>query len=254
MQHNTKLLFLDIDGTLLPNGAMTTNPEMISAVKQVAKQLQVTLCTGRALSEAAKIIELFGLEASYHILESGALLLSPGLEVLEKFVLTSQDAEKILTAAGATIDGLGLCCESEWVDEVSKLKIPEFSTLALHAKTRDKTKIILEATKDIQVHYHFAVGTHPWIEGGEVILITPKGAGKGEGVKRVQKELAVSKAQSAGAGDMPNDLPMLEQVGIKFAMGNADESVKQVADYLLPSVEENGLLEAFEILGLRISD
>ena len=45
-------------------------------------------------------------------------------------------------------------------------------------------------------------------------------------------------------GDGGNDTSMIRTAGIGIAMGNALETLKQVADYTTTSVDENGVLNA----------
>ena len=45
-------------------------------------------------------------------------------------------------------------------------------------------------------------------------------------------------------GDSYNDLPMLEACGLSVAMGNAPPEVKSIADFVVPSVENDGLAVA----------
>jgi hydroxymethylpyrimidine pyrophosphatase-like HAD family hydrolase len=56
----------------------------------------------------------------------------------------------------------------------------------------------------------------------------------------VQKETAVA------VGDSSNDLPLFRGVGYKVAMGNATEELKEEADYITASVEEDGLAQFIE--------
>lgn len=51
-------------------------------------------------------------------------------------------------------------------------------------------------------------------------------------------------------GDGPNDLQMMEYAGIGIAMGNAREEVKERADMVTSSINNDGIYRAFETLGL----
>ncbi len=51
-------------------------------------------------------------------------------------------------------------------------------------------------------------------------------------------------------GDAQNDLCMFDVADVSIAMGNATEEVKQKADRITASLEENGILKAFEDLQL----
>ena len=48
----------------------------------------------------------------------------------------------------------------------------------------------------------------------------------------------------------PNDLQMMEYAGISVAMGNARDEVKRLADMVTNHIDEDGILHAFERLGL----
>lgn len=47
-------------------------------------------------------------------------------------------------------------------------------------------------------------------------------------------------------GDGGNDKGMLEVAGIGVAMGNANDDVKAVADYVTTTVDDNGIANAFK--------
>ena len=67
---------------------------------------------------------------------------------------------------------------------------------------------------------------------------------KAAGVSRVGKTLGVDPANMVAAGDSYNDLPMLKACGFGIAMGSAPEEVKAIADFVAPTVEEDGLAVA----------
>ena len=62
-------------------------------------------------------------------------------------------------------------------------------------------------------------------------------------------ELTEMRLWHAETGD--NDLEMLKAVGFGVAMGNAEESVKAVADYVTDTNEEEGVAKAVEKFALR---
>ena len=47
-----------------------------------------------------------------------------------------------------------------------------------------------------------------------------------------------------------NDLEMLTTVGTSICMANGPSELKKVSDFVCPPVEEDGLYQAFEQLGL----
>ena len=49
-------------------------------------------------------------------------------------------------------------------------------------------------------------------------------------------------------GDGGNDIPIIRQAGIGVAMGNARDEVKEAADYVTTSVNEDGVRNALHVL------
>jgi hydroxymethylpyrimidine pyrophosphatase-like HAD family hydrolase len=69
---------------------------------------------------------------------------------------------------------------------------------------------------------------------------------KGSALRDVLDYQGISAKQVIAIGDSFNDLPVFEVVGTKIAMGNAPGSLKQLADWVAPTVEEDGLAVVIE--------
>lgn len=54
-----------------------------------------------------------------------------------------------------------------------------------------------------------------------------------------------------GIGDQENDFTLVEQAGLGVAMGNAIEKVKEVADYITKTNDENGVAYAIRKFALK---
>ncbi|MBO7067813.1 MAG: Cof-type HAD-IIB family hydrolase [Bacteroidaceae bacterium] len=80
--------------------------------------------------------------------------------------------------------------------------------------------------------------------------ITAKGADKGEGLLSMTKHLGLNPKHTMAFGDGGNDSSMIRTAGIGVAMGNALDSLKQEADYVTTSVDEDGVWNALCHFGL----
>lgn len=80
--------------------------------------------------------------------------------------------------------------------------------------------------------------------------ITPRDTNKGVAINYLLDYLKIDKKDSIGIGDSYNDLAMFENVGCSVAMGNGDEEVKKLATIVTSNINENGLYNAFKLLGL----
>ena len=80
--------------------------------------------------------------------------------------------------------------------------------------------------------------------------ITANGADKGKGILAIARHEGFNPSQTIAFGDGGNDTSMILQAGIGIAMGNAIDELKQQADYVTTSVDENGILNALRHFGI----
>lgn len=107
----------------------------------------------------------------------------------------------------------------------------------LLAKLRQRyTPTELYLTKSVDI---FLEATHPEVNKGNAVRYL------------AENILGLRADQVMAIGDNFNDFEMLQYVGIGVAMGNAPEGVRAIANWVAPSVEEDGAAIAIEkfILG-----
>ena len=88
--------------------------------------------------------------------------------------------------------------------------------------------------------------THDWL-----VEATAPGVDKGSALLRLCALLGIDPARVLAIGDSDNDIPMLAAAGFGVAMGNASLGVKAVADWVAPTIDEDGAAVALERLILR---
>ena len=64
------------------------------------------------------------------------------------------------------------------------------------------------------------------------------------------KEHGLEQSESMAFGDGENDMEMLRYAGIGVAMGNSSDKVKEAADYVTDSVDNDGIEKALLHFGL----
>ncbi len=74
--------------------------------------------------------------------------------------------------------------------------------------------------------------------------VIPLGSNKQIGLQKMMEYYGLSREEILAFGDGGNDIPMLQYAGIGVAMGNAKDTVKQSADYVTASVDEDGIYKA----------
>jgi len=78
------------------------------------------------------------------------------------------------------------------------------------------------------------------------VEVTNQRASKGQALAFLARKLGVTQAETMAIGDNDNDADMVAWAGLGVAMGNASDAVKAVADYVAPSIEDDGAAEAIE--------
>lgn len=76
--------------------------------------------------------------------------------------------------------------------------------------------------------------------------ISPIGGTKQHGIDQFLQYYDIDLSETMAFGDGGNDMQMLNHVAISVAMGNANDEVKAIADYVTDDVEHDGILKALK--------
>ena len=99
-----------------------------------------------------------------------------------------------------------------------------------------------------QIRATLTGGLEPTTSGhGAIDLIIP-GCHKASGLARLVERWGIDPADCAAFGDGGNDLEMLSYVGHGYAVANASDELKAVAEEVVPSNDEDGVLVKLEEL------
>lgn len=78
--------------------------------------------------------------------------------------------------------------------------------------------------------------------------ILPKHANKGEALCKMAELFGISHEKTIAVGDYNNDVSMIKAAGVGFAVSNAVEEAKAVADYITVSNNENAIATIIDML------
>ena len=84
-------------------------------------------------------------------------------------------------------------------------------------------------------------------EGADVIY---RNVSKADGIRTLLEYYGMEEQDVVAFGDSMNDLEMIREAGIGVAMGNASDTVKQSADFVTTSVDEDGIFNALKHLNV----
>ncbi len=262
-----RLLVVDVDGTLIGKSGEPTPGVRRALGEAQAAGLRVALCSGRPMASVGAIARSLGLDGP-HVAFNGALVKDPVAGTLVRRVpLPSTALDRLIVGGRAA----GVCLEL-YTDETHYVE-RDRSEAQRHAASihvtyeiasfdpffgrtdiikgqivtaddgaRDATRRLGDELAD-QLRFSVAIPTGV-AAGMECVNVVDRSVSKGEAVRALIAYYGLEPGQVAGAGDALNDLPMLEQVGIRIAMGNAEPEVKAIADRVVAPVDEDGLVEA----------
>lgn len=76
--------------------------------------------------------------------------------------------------------------------------------------------------------------------------VLPEGLNKGVALRHLCQHLGISPAHVCAIGDSDNDIELLSTAGVGIAMGNAFPRLKQHADHIVPSNDDDGIAFALK--------
>lgn len=249
-----KLVVSDIDGTMIYSPSQKLPSErLISAIKSVKSHTFVTCATGRALSWAMPVLKTAGFTAPC-IIGGGTLILScDTFEVLLEKKLPTKQLESIKSILRSYPDSRVLFndyTEDEYLNggwELGRLMDSEscyiMEVIGLSHELADE--LMSKFKKLVGVT---SVKMNSLLPGTVDIHVIHEGASKEHAIEWVQNYLGISKQDTTGIGDGYNDFHIFEAVGTKLAVSNANQELKDVADKVIGSVEEDAVAKYLESL------
>lgn len=240
-----KALMLDIDGTIIKNSAENILPskKTRNAINKADELIHVGLATSRPFQYVSHIINYLHL-SSPCIISSGAQIFDPVKnKVLHEKLIDISVIKRVYKIVGkydliVLDDGRGF--KSNLKEDQVKNPIQLWIEIP-NQKQIDKILAEMSDMPSISVHKIMSR-----FNGNIEILIGHTKATKQFGIQKVAEILGIETREIIGIGDGYNDFPLLMACGLKIAMGNGVEEIKAIADYIAPSVEEDGVAHAIE--------
>lgn len=246
-----KALILDLDGTTVVQGSEEPPTQRVTnAIAEARKKIHVCIATGRPLPLAKHLIDHLRLSGPC-VINNGTQIYDPQKnEVIKEFPLDRSRLGQVLHIFRTYKQEISLF-NGEVDIAASTRRYPETVFSVYLPKVTEKLADVI--MKDLQKVPNVAVHKMlSWQPRGYFSLeVTSDQATKLHGIVEVTEILKVKKEEVIGVGDSYNDFPLLMASGLKIAMGNAAVELKKIADFIAPSVEEDGVATIIEKFILR---
>lgn len=241
-----KAIIFDLDGTVVPS-IMDGMPSIavIDALHKVKNNLKLSTASARALQYCRNIWKALDIKDPC-IINGGSQIINPKTEkIIWEQRLPNGVIKKVIEKSKGYTDkfafnGVILDIKTE-TDKLPK----RANLLVAFGVRKEKSEALVKALSkipDITVHI-----LHSWIEGDYWdIHIIHKLATKKHSIEKLIEILEVKKEEVIGIGDGNNDMPLFESVGYKVAMGNAVDKLKDAADYVTDTLDNDGFAKFIE--------
>ncbi|CAN5154861.1 hypothetical protein BH09PAT2_BH09PAT2_04040 [soil metagenome] len=114
--------------------------------------------------------------------------------------------------------------------------------------------MLKEAVNSLPQEYACYIIHHWLVPEWSGVMVFHKDATKGNGMHFIQETLGISVEETIAVGDGGTDISMYDFAGLRVAMGNAEEILKDNAHFIAPHVDEDGLVQVIEKFILSASD
>lgn len=271
-----KLFAIDMDGTLL-NSNSDISEKNIEAIKELNQAgIKTVLTSGRVSSSVDYFNEKIGIDNPM-VANNGAVIKLSKDEVLATHPLDDDEL----------INLLEFCDENEFSFNfydantfyTNRLILERLNHLKIDSNygMNYQCDIYVSSNpyKELKRRKHMAnkmlisgLDSHPYGQEKAVkiiedrflneLYVTSSGFGfieimhknvdKWSSILELAKFLGINSNEIAAIGDSNNDLPMIENSRISFAMGNANESVKNAASHVVLDNDSDGFINAKDII------
>lgn len=263
-----KLVAVDLDGTFLRDDK-TISPANLRAVEELRRRgIEFTFCTGRIASQT--YVYSRQLDQRKPVATSqGSVIFDP----VEGRVISSADMDRIEAQAI-----IGFCCEKgyDYVvlthgpvfcapgsrrlrnyrlnnDLAAKAGVPQMDVRIMDREELPRelsvSKMLITDDDPGRLSEAMAMlerlpNTGYVMSDAGLLDVCRKGENKGLGILRLAVAYGVRPGEVCAFGDYDNDVDMFRAAGMSVAMGNAPAWVREQADFVTDSNQEDGFAEA----------
>ena len=246
-----KIIFFDIDGTLIDMQKKQVTPLMLSTLHKLQENgIRLAIATGRS-PMVVPLWDFPGVQFDAFVTFNGAYCYDSE-RVLSASPIPTEDIHTLLKNAAALGRPLCLATEKRLAANGSDKDLADYFAIA-----NNEVPIVVDF--DIVAKgtvYQIMIGGRAdeydrlmqGVKGAKIAAwwdramdIIPTAGGKGSGIARVLEAYGFTPADAMAFGDGNNDLEMFSAVGTGIAMGNASPDLKAAATDICGTCAEDGI-------------
>lgn len=251
--HEPKIVFFDIDGTLIDFQAQKPSEKTLETLKYLKeKGIRICLATGRT---PMTLPDFSGITFDAYVTFNGSLCYTQD-KILFSNPIPAEDVQTLIENATRLGRPVSIATRTSLAANGSDTDLTDYYAIArLPVPPTDHFEELCR-----QEIYQFMLGCRKeeyaalldGVKGSKIAAwwdraadIIPANGGKGIGITKVLEYFKIPKENAYAFGDGNNDIEMLEAVGTGIAMGNASPELKSIASFVCRSCSEDGIYHYF---------
>lgn len=249
-----KIVFFDIDGTLLSHKTESVPKDAKEAIAELQKRgIKVCVATGRHIVDL-EAMPLEGIVFDGYVTLNGQLIYNGKKELIFGNKLTQKDVSNLYEVFAKKETAMLFINEKgpylNFVNDKVRQVYREIGTPVpkegeyckediyqmILFGDRETLMPILAKAEHIKATYW-----NPY-----AVDVIDENGGKIQGIQQLLQYLEISMDEVMAFGDGENDIEMIQNAAIGIAMGNGLKKLKEKADYVTADIDEGGVKKALE--------
>lgn len=251
--HTPKIVFFDIDGTLIDIETKKISERTLETLKHLKeKGILICLATGRT----PMTLPVFpGITFDAYVTFNGSLCFTEDQDLFSN-PIPADDVQTLIKNATRLGRPVSLATRTALATNGTDKDLTDYYAIArLPVPPTDHFEELCR-----QEVYQFMLGCRKdeyaalleGVKGSKIAAwwdraadIIPANGGKGIGIQKVLEHFGIPRENSYAFGDGNNDIEMLQAVGTGIAMGNASPELKSIATEICRPCSEDGIYHYF---------
>ncbi len=258
-----KLVAIDLDDTLLNDEGIIDGRNK-AVIRQAAEAgVKIVITSGRSYASTKQYIKELGMSGLTISLNGAYIQDSADDRLIADFSIDKQITQELLKAIepfyihvnfyhGEKVYCQGPSEHSLYYSRLNRIEMDYVDSLTELSKTKQAGKLLLinnegklEPIRDL-LSKKFGDKLNLLFSKSTFLEVFDKSTSKGAALLKVAEMYGIEPAEMIAIGDGENDLSMIKNAGLGVAVANARESVKNEANYITLSNNENGVAHVIE--------
>lgn len=262
-----RLVCSDVDGTLIDHEGVIPQANQIALQELSLRRVHIAITTGRMYRAVRQMASHYGI-SPYIVCSNGAVVADPSGKILQGSFFRQETMERICSIGREyrcligfnVMDGVWYNGRNHFEDRLyheanrlyggtgHKIKVRYMEGYQIPEGCRDVAKISLWAANENDFE-----ALKSRIENLNEVCVTTamkwnleltvSGVSKWSGIQVLLKELDLVPKDVISIGDTMNDGEMVLRAGKGVCMGNGQEALKELADYIADTNENGGVAQ-----------